>query len=211
MNREFLGRADFSGCTCKVAPEFHGTKIHEAIVFPSERYFLDTSSQRAPSAYRTLKLRMENARARNEEAMFFALEQRSRRSVPGMMSRMGRAASWAYDKSLRYGQSFGRALLWLGGAWLLFGVAFAIWESPPRSWCVCDWHGPVLGVLGHGLTFSLAQIANPFGIWRATEASLQCITSFTRWLQWAATAESIICAAFVALVILALRWQFKRE
>ena len=52
--------------------------------------FEDTQSNHAARAYRTLKLAMGDVRARNEEAMFYALEQdalQSRRLAPGGFGR----------------------------------------------------------------------------------------------------------------------------
>jgi hypothetical protein len=79
-NREFLHRTSFRNCTFEEAPEFHGCTLHQDTIFPSEEYFTDIESDGAASAYRTLKLAMENARSRNEEAMFYALEQKSLRN-----------------------------------------------------------------------------------------------------------------------------------
>jgi uncharacterized protein YjbI with pentapeptide repeats len=207
VNRSLLSRSDFKDCTFAEAPEFHGAKIHEAVVFPRECFFRDTKSGRAANAYRTLKLRMEAVRSRNEEAMFFALEQRSLRNTPGRMGAWARGASYVYDKTSNYGRSFGRALGLLIVAWLLFGIAYAVWESPPRS----SSDSLDFSALAHGLTFSLGQIVNPFGIWRAPRGDLESITCFTRVLQWVATFQSIVCTGLAALFILALRWQFKRE
>jgi uncharacterized protein YjbI with pentapeptide repeats len=207
INRSLLARADFKDCTFKEAPEFHGATIHEAVEFPSESFFLDTRSGRAAAAYRTLKLRREEVRSRNEEAMFFALEQRSLRNTPGRMGAWARGASYVYDKTSNYGRSFGRALGLLIGFWLMFGIGYAAWQSPPRAGA----DSLDLGALAHGLTFSLGQIVNPFGVWRAPLSDLRSITDSTQALQWVATFQSLICAGLAALFILALRWQFKRE
>ena len=77
LNREFRASADFSGATFSVAPIFHGSKLHQSMIFPAEQYFEDILSEHAAGAYRTLKLGMASFKARHEEGMFFTLEQRS--------------------------------------------------------------------------------------------------------------------------------------
>jgi hypothetical protein len=79
-NRIFASAGDFSGATFVRAPEFHGCTLHQAMVFPKMRHFKDTRSADAAQAYRTLKLGMAAMKARQEEGMFFTLEQRSLRN-----------------------------------------------------------------------------------------------------------------------------------
>lgn len=107
-NRKFYVVADFERATFHVAPEFHECKLHQDTTFPGLKGFPDTKGDRAARAYQTLKLAMEQVRAHEEQGMFYALEQRSRRN---QMSRWnpGRWASTAYDLTAGYGRSFERA------------------------------------------------------------------------------------------------------
>jgi hypothetical protein len=112
-NRIFNSTTDFTDCVFTLAPRFEGSTIHQATMFPPESGFLDIESWFAPSAYRTVKLAMESARARREEAIFYSLEQRSLRKRKEEMAGFERFASLAYDATTRYGQSLSRPLSWL--------------------------------------------------------------------------------------------------
>ncbi len=77
-NRHFLDTTVFSRCAFQQAPSFHNSQLHQDTNFKGAN-FQDTESHGAERAYRTLKLAMENARARREEGMFYELEQQSLR------------------------------------------------------------------------------------------------------------------------------------
>ena len=207
-NRHLKATANFKDCLFAKAPEFHGADIHQAVQFPKEVAFGDTTSEYAAPSYRTLKLAMEKNRARQEEAMFYALEQRSLRHTPGEMGWWERSASYIYDKMARYGQSFGRPLICLAGSWLLFALGYACWMGAPVN---CS--APIdFKVLARGVMFSTEQVFNPFGIWKKSAQDLGGLTTahFSA-LQLVATLQSLISAGFAALFILGLRWRFKRE
>ncbi|HKO36394.1 MAG TPA: pentapeptide repeat-containing protein [Pyrinomonadaceae bacterium] len=88
-NRVFRNHTDFSKTLFRVAPEFYGSVLHQDTNFNGAR-FRDTGRARrrvifgvhptdvdAARAYRTLKLAMEDVRNLDDEARFFALEQRA--------------------------------------------------------------------------------------------------------------------------------------
>jgi hypothetical protein len=205
-NRHLTSTASFEKCRFSVAPEFHGARIHQAAIFPSEMSFLDVGSSAAAHAYRTLKLAMEQNRSRREEAMFFALEQRSLRNAQGELKTGERWLSTSYDELSRYGQDMKRPFLLLAGLWFVAGISYAAWSTGITWPSSIDW-----GALGRGLAFSLEQLVNPFGVWRSGNAGLLINTNYPIWLEVAATIQSLLSAGLAALFFLALRWRFKRE
>ena len=75
-NRRFGDPTVFRPAIFEKAPDFHGAELHQGTEFPGIKGFPDTRSEGAVAAYRTLKLAMEQLRARDEQGMFFALEQK---------------------------------------------------------------------------------------------------------------------------------------
>lgn len=75
-NRNFQKRTIFKDTVFYHAPKFHNAELHQDTDFRGAD-FKDTYSEGAERAYRTLKLIMDKKRARREEGMFFALEQKS--------------------------------------------------------------------------------------------------------------------------------------
>jgi hypothetical protein len=208
-NRDFRANADFEQCLFAVAPQFHGSRLHQAVVLPHEQAFPDTHSEHAAQAYRTLKLAMETNRARREEAMFYALEQRSLRRRPTEMRWSERLTSSLYDWTSEYGQNFRRPLYFLAATAAVFGLGYALWLSP-----IYDAHASIdSGLVKRAIGFSIEQIVSPFGVWRNTLTFFNGTTAVPHELRLKliATCESIMSAAFAALFFLALRWRFKRE
>jgi hypothetical protein len=204
FNRKFTSSTDFGNCFFGQAPRFEGATIHQATIFPPESQFNDVSSTFATSAYRTLKLAMESARARREEAIFYSLEQKSLRRRKQDIPFFDRLASYLYDFSTRYGQSFTRPLLLLLVVAAVSAAWYAIYISP-----IIDWSAEFDSrYVRDGVEFSVAQIVNPFGIWRLTSTSASDVTLGVKLL---ATLESILTTALLALFLLGLRWRFKRE
>jgi len=76
-DRKFLSGPDFHNAQFSIAPAFHNCDIHQSVNF-DEAGFFDTSSPGADRSYRSLKLAMEKMGARDEQALFFSLEQKSR-------------------------------------------------------------------------------------------------------------------------------------
>lgn len=202
-NRKFREPATYRGATFQEAPEFHGAELHQGIVFPGIEGFPDTASPGAAAAYCTLKLAMERLRSREEQAVFHALEQRSRRrEFPWW-----RAARWfslLYDVTADYGCSIGRPLALLGltttVAWEIYmGVALACESVAPAE----------------AFRFTFEQLARPFFIWSPSYGG-------TGWVQEAlehcpfllrgiATLQSLASLGLIALFLLALRRRFKMD
>ncbi|WP_129643777.1 pentapeptide repeat-containing protein [Peristeroidobacter agariperforans] len=204
-NRTFGSTTNFSTCEFFQAPEFHGATLHQDTRLPLIHAFKDRESEDAAAAYRTLRQAMESNNARSEEAMFYALEQKTLRRILGRQTRWENMASALYDGLSAYGVNFWRPIAWLLATMLVFGTMYAAWISWPIA-LSAPFDGERLVC---GLTFSLQQVVNPFWVWRTTE--LPWSTNWPNALKVAATIESLLTTALFALSLLALRWRFKRE
>ncbi len=163
-NRIFLRQTSFKDCFFASAPQFHGCALHQNTVFPGEENFKDTKSDGAASAYRTLKLAMENARSRNEEAMFYALEQKSLRNrddTPNLVM----LASYLYEMFSDYGQSFGLPLFWMLFVSFVFSQFYGDMAGAAETSCLQK-----MGNVG----FAVQQIFRPFEIWRLSAGGISC-------------------------------------
>ncbi len=80
-NRKFEKKTIFKEVIFYQAPKFHNCELHQDTDFQGSE-FRDTITDGAERAYRTLKLMMDKKSARREEAMFFALEQKSLLNAP---------------------------------------------------------------------------------------------------------------------------------
>jgi hypothetical protein len=85
-NRIFQKKTIFKDNIFYRAPKFHNCDLHHDTDFKGSD-FKDTYTEGAERAYRSLKLMMDKKRARREEGMFFALEQKSMLNTPIMKSR----------------------------------------------------------------------------------------------------------------------------
>lgn len=203
INRRFLSTTVFGGVVFEVAPEFHNAVLHQDTSF-SGTQFLDKKGARgvdAARAYRTLKLAMESARARDEEARFYAYEQQSLRNRKDT-ARSIKMFSWLYEKTANYGQSFLRPLAWLSGTFVAFLlVYFAALSGPTITWA--DFEAV--------LRFGLQQVFYPFAAFRLEGTSPEGVGGVPLWLAFVAAAQSLLTITFLALFFLALRRRFKLD
>lgn len=148
-NRRFLDKAIFKETTFVKAPEFYNSQLHQDTDFTGAK-FPDTESDHAARSYRTLKLAMGNVRARDEEAMFYALEQKSlrhRHETPKPVKIM----SWFYEMLSDYGRSFTLPVLWLFLVFIFFTAEYSI---------LANRHSPL--DLGKSALFAVDQMIRPF-------------------------------------------------
>lgn len=204
-NRKFLSTANFERCAFHLAPQFHGATLHQDTRFPRIHSFLQLETENAAAAYRTLRQAMERNNARREEAMFYALEQKTLRRIPNAQSKWENFASAFYDVVTGYGVNFWRPLGYLGLIAMLFGGIFALW----MSWPLVFPSSVDTDRLGKGLAFSLQQVVNPFWIWRIDGDEIW--SDSPNLVRVVATIESLFTTGLFALSLLALRWRFKRE
>lgn len=206
-NRVFYGKTIFTDCVFHVAPEFHGCKLHQDTNFPSEKGFLDTGSPEAAKAYRTLCLSMADFKARQEEAMFYALEQKSLRPT---MKRVDKFLSCLYWITTNYGQSTGKAIISFIILNCLFLGLYATLMSPTINFHPYDID---LHILFDATKFTFQQIVKPFNV--LTDFNLIHkihVTYIKKGIFFLlATIQSIASLGVVALILLTIRWRFKRE
>ncbi|HIJ93611.1 MAG TPA: pentapeptide repeat-containing protein [Rhodospirillaceae bacterium] len=203
FNRRFLDTARFTKTIFHVAPEFHNAELRQDTDFTGAT-FEDTSKEHAARAYRTLKLAMGNIGARNEEAMFYALEQKSLRdsmdkSLRNLMSNKGFVwlLTLLYERTADYGRSVVLPLGWLVGVTVVFWFCYALAAAAP----------------GAAFDFAMAQLFRPFSVWiplkaaGAPEAAVFATPPLL--LKFLATLQSVISLGLLTLFILAVRRRFR--
>jgi len=161
----------------------------------------DEATEALERSYRTLKLGMETLRARNEEAMFFALEmecRRNRSDVP----RIERFAATLYKNLSDYGRSVDLPLLWLLAlaniSFLVFGIVALATDIPDSV---------------HLVGFTFEQMFRPFYVWSMSPVGtapelVKCNPLFIPIL---ASVQSLATIGLLALFLLALRRRFKMD
>lgn len=212
INRKLRNRTSFEEVTFRKAPRFHGCEFHQDTTFPPIDNFKDTEDKNAAHAYRTLRLAMKQQEAHEEEAMFWALEQRSKRNnldLKRPSKWLPWALSWAYQWLSAYGLSETRPLLWLG-AWaaVIAPLIYFFLRNPIDQLAKPVGYSDILG-------FSLAQSVRPFFIWGDYDGSDiksvlgEHIDPLS--VKLFATADSLISLVLIALLILAVRRRFRMQ
>lgn len=208
-DRVFLSGPNFQQAQFSVAPEFHNSSFHQSANFDGAE-FLDTSSAIADHAYRTLKLAMEHLGARDEQAMFFALEQQARAKKP-LTSRSVKFFSHLYGMLSGYGQSFVRPLLLLAAITTIFGFAYTLSFLFLRNG-----QAPSFGFVAN---FTLEQLIRPFSIWAPDALTKLGIASSMPAdpaaselvLKILSMLHALVSLGLIALALLALRRRFKLD
>ena len=160
-NRNFRNSTDFSNAVFAVAPDFHGCSLHQSTLFTGAQFPDRTDGEveiDAASAYRTLKLAMEELRARNEQARFFALEQKALRTS-GQIKGWNWLFSWLYELTANYGQSFIRPLVCLVVAFAVF-LRLYLWIDASCvgvDQLVCP-NGTRIPDIGENLNYTFQQL-----------------------------------------------------
>ena len=201
-NRRFTDSTRFHGAIFERAPKFHNAVLHQDTDFEGAD-FRDVRSPDAERNYRTLKLAMEKVRSRREEAMFFALEQRSLRNQPAT-PRMEKFVSWLYDKAAEYGQNFVLPLLWMTFISAAFvNVYYGVLHYMPAPAPACE-----IDFLG----FTLKQVFRPFEVWSSRPGLIDPIAGCgdaRMVLRALATLQTLVTYALLTLFLLALRKRFR--
>lgn len=199
-NRNFRSTTSFRNVIFEKAPKFHNCELHQDTDFTGA-VFKDKKSKHASRSYRSLKLAMEQMRARDEHARFYALEQKSIRKLketPGWV----KLTSMLYEVTSNYGQSALRPLV---GLTLTFVLAMTLYQF-------------MIGFNAVNFTiavdFAFDQIIRPFSAWatRGTaEKMIKLIGPHNYMLvRYVAAVQSIISLVFITLFILAIRWRYRR-
>jgi uncharacterized protein YjbI with pentapeptide repeats len=206
QNRKFSFLTNYSQCMFFKAPNFHNSEIHTNSIFPTLKNFKDTNCKEAAIAYRTLKQFMEQHRARDEEAMFFALEQKSKRNDPDT-TRTSKIFSYLYDLFSSYGRNVGRPIAFIFGFICLFWFIYLLFLSPTIN--------PKLeldiGLIWQTFGFIVEQSVSPFRVWRISEIPFGDKNVNLLLLKLIATFQSLLILSLFGLFLITLRWKFKRE
>lgn len=205
-NRQFLKSASFDACIFTKAPIFHSCKLPQGTTFSPRTNFKDVTSKDAVQAYRTLKLAMETVRARQEESMFYALEQQARRNHPDTPP-SEQLISHIYEWTADFGESFVRPLGWLLLITELFVFLYAITMTTyfPQG---------TPGYDGASFRFAIEQIVRPFGAWTSSSGTAMG-TVFPQpaglpfSLKLLSTFQSLANVSFLGLSFFAVRRKFK--
>jgi uncharacterized protein YjbI with pentapeptide repeats len=212
-NRKFLHATDFRRACFECAPKFHGCTLHQDTFFPKQANFRDRGGAEAALAYRTLKHAMASVHARDEEAKFYVLEQKSLlrdKDTP----RSTKFFSVLYWLAADYGQSVLRPLfgaLVTSAAFFAIYVAFLLIYLDPTSRFVF----PTIDFWDL-LRFSLRQVFRPFEVFSLrvaapAEAVHEVLRVAPLPLALLAALHSVLTLSFLALFLLALRRRFKLD
>ena len=194
INRNFVGPTTFNTEFYK-APKFHGGHLHQDTDFEYANFY-DTRAKSARS-YRTLKLFMEKVRSHREEARFYAYEQKCIRNNKNT-SKAIKFASWLYEVTSDYGRNIIRSILSIAVVLIAFTVFYSFLQSNVININLpIDWNN-----IRESFIFSIEQSVNPFYIWKINNIS---------WiLKILSTIQSLMVLGLFAILLLALRWNFKR-
>ncbi len=240
-NRRFTSSTSFDNVTFTDRVSFHGCELHQGMSFHKTEFLKthggyneegfenDAATEALEWSYRTLKLGMENLRAHNEEAYFFAKEMECRRHR-GDIGFFAWLAATMYKHLSSYGRSILRPVLWLGGLTLfMWGVYFTIGflTLPATSNPAHDTYYVVVEPW-RTARFTLEQMFRPFAIWSSpingdapvnpddfSEAFTRPEKTYQRLygilIPLLASLQSLATIGLLTLFLLALRRRFKMD
>lgn len=195
---------DFGQTKFNSPPEFYNAEIPHGSIFPDSSFFDVPGTDSSISAFRALRLHMEEQRNRELEGEFFYLEQRSILKKEKDAGKLN-IFRYLYGIVSDFGINPVKPLIILLLSWLFFSVSYALLLSPKISFQL-----PIdFELVSRALHFSVKQIAQPF--W-----SLRDLTPLmdkeikTHPLVYIAIFQSFISLTCIALTVLAIRWRFKR-
>lgn len=201
--REFTAITSFRKCYFNKAPIFFGVGFYEDVTF-SGSIFKDFEYG-SRNRYRHLKSVMASVKNRYDEGTFFACEQRCLRndtSIP-IASRL---LSLMYDTLSEYGQNIAKPFRGILYLWIGCGLFYATMASPSINPSYkFDWI-----LLCKSMRFSFDQMILPFNASKISHIPFPKHTA--RWaVELIANLESIFFLALLSLLLLAIRWWFKRD
>jgi hypothetical protein len=206
----FIGRKidlplNFSNTVFLEPPSFHGVDIPQGSIFPGFTFFRGKEGRDSINAYRTLRLAMEDQRAREEEGIFYALEQSSILNTFHKSSKYCAFGYWYGNISL-YGTSYERPLTILFISFFFFTFVYSIYLSPTLGQNYnTDW-----SLLGKAAEFSIKQVFLPFNSLRDLSPLGLKIEETHLLLQLIAVMQSLVSLLMFVLTLFATSWKFKR-
>lgn len=207
-SRVMLGQALFTGSLSLNETVFHAPVEFEGCVLPQQTTahglrFVDAAiNKQSEGSYRFARMMFAKHGNRDLEGLMYAAEKRAQRHGLHWAS-FSRFVNLSYDAISEYGQNYVRALNVLVAlqvaAYVGYGLFFCRFDSPV-------------------LVFTLAQILKPFELFSIKSgtpgsvfAELFGTSPPSLGLLITTTVHSLLSLAVFALVVLALRWRFKRE
>lgn len=186
-------------------------KALDDVLTPDGDRQTDARLEALEASFRTLKLAMEDTRARLSESRFFKMELRARRrrkdpEVPGWE----RFASIAYGMTADYGDSIARPVVFFAATGLAFALAYwglaALEAGSAPSW----------SNLGDALRYSLSRMT-PFGAlqeqgrwaWLGGWQDEGSLFSWAGVIRITATVQSALALVLTFLFALAVRRRFQ--
>ncbi len=166
-NRKFSGSASFNDAIFNNLVNFHGCTFHQGMSFRGAQFNKTRGKDKDEGealerSYRTLKLGMEELRARNEEAIFFAHEMECRRQR-GDVPWIERFAATMYKHMSDYGRAMDLPLISL---LVLTYVSYFLYLAIAIVTCE---PGAIARLL-----FTIEQIFRPFFIWATPKTDVPC-------------------------------------
>jgi len=206
INCEFLDRTDFEKTTFVVPPRFNGSLLNSQTQFPTESYFnvLKTKDKTFINvhiaAFQLLKSESSKLLDRRTQGMFFSLEQKYLRQS-NRMSCFDKMLSLGYQMSSNYGRSILRPILLLMFTFILFTVIYSCIQSSTISPSLSiDWD-----IVIKSSRYSLANIFLPFKLILQDQLNDQI------GIVLLSIVQSLISLSFIALTLLSMRWNFRRD
>lgn len=202
--RQFFDTASFHGAKFAQAPEFHNCILHPDMELSNlELPEIEPDWRSAKGHYRTLKRLMGEIQARDDEALFYAREQRCLRALKDTPQWV-KVASTVYEGASNYGQSaFRPFVLLLISTFIFFviytGIATDVGYPKP----------------GAAFGFAVEQIVRPFfilapGYQSHREWVTEALKVYPFWVPFLAGLQSAISLGLLTILFLALRWRFRR-
>lgn len=217
-NCKFLDSSTFEDTVFCKTPEFHGATVHQGTSF-YRTTFLGFNTEEDWRAYRTLKLKMNEIQAQDEEGYFFACEQRAKRKVQwkdkkfinglkvvvSNKERFGESSyfvvtlSCLYDLISGYGERASTTAYW----WVLqLTLFFAIYLHNANS---------IKSTLGsdsvaNAFLMSVKASINPLSIFNSSGL----VSSTSLGVVSIMILQSVISVSILTLLLLAIRRKFRK-
>ena len=206
-NRNFQQKTSFRGCTFEKAPRFHGCRLHQETDFKDARFW-DRQGEEATKAYRTLRLYMEEKRARLEELKFFALEMESWRRTE--KRKFLKFILWLFEVTADYGQS---SLAPVASALMVFVLSMIVYSLFFLASPIADFEKTDIVILTS--RFSLEQFLIPFGTVENSPSLSEFVENAKPSNLWSfsldivSTIQRVLSSVFLFLCARSVRWPFQ--
>jgi hypothetical protein len=158
--------------------------------------------------FRAIRNLYGDHKARDLEGIFYAYEKRCQRtSMMGWHEQPARLVSKLYDILSAYGASYERAFLWLAALQVTFYITYAA-MSKRLTGLSSAFDADVLA-------FTFAQLLKPFELF-SSSPSFKGVYTVVDQLHlglWRSLTlvQSLLSIALIALLLIAVRWRFRRE